>query len=334
MKINFYFDWTCAKNPDEHPYEEFFGGHWGMSDLWFRIYRKLKIKYPDVEFCAFHTGMIVADKEKYASLTNGGVHYGSNSKYGVLSVVIENAENKKYIALTMMDYIEDFHCHVANWDMENCVEILTSIGGVSRKNTYLKFERCDTKVTPALGSYLDYPDQENLIDKIYKEKNTRIFSEKPRFIGYLYGVRLILKDNGKLDIIDKNGYGLHTNESFLRELDKYKVNLSLNSAAEISGRDFEIMGLGSVNLRCLLNCSAFHNPLIPDYHYAAINIYDHSDIDKISDAFLEKYEYIKSNPDFLNFIAENGRKWYEENVPREKASSVFVNELIDLNKLI
>jgi len=333
MKINYYFEWTSDCSPDDYPYSpDFDYGHWAMSDLWFRTYRKLKIKYPEINFTPHNNTHIWMDPVKYAELTNGGKYYGGNCKYANASLIIENPDNKKYIVFTLMDKIIDFYVKINNWDMENCVEIITSLGAAER--LYYSYEKCNVNYTPSIGSFACEISNEKSIEKIYSEKNPRIFSEKLRFIGNIYGIRVDLKENGKLEIINKNDCRIDQHIDYLRELDKYKVNISLNSVAEASSRDFEIMGLGSLNLRCVFNTSKFHNPLIPDYHYAAINIYDHSDINKIADAFLEKYEYIKSNPEFLDFVSQNGRKWYEENVPREKASSILVDQILDLNKLI
>ncbi len=333
MKINFYFEWCSNCHPDDHPYELNYG-RWAMSDLWFKVYRKLKIKYNVIKFQAYNNAFIWSNPDKYKKMTNGGKYLSGNGKFGVNSVVIENPINKKFIVCTSMDYIEDLYHNTNNWDMENCVQIITSMGAAVKINHYAEFKRADINFTPSVGSYMDHPDQENWINQIYLEKKDRIFSEKPRFIGYLYGTRIDLKNTNKLEILDKHQAGKNTNIEYLKELSKYKINLSLNSVAEISGRDFEIFGLGSVNLRCVLNCSQFHNPLIPDYHYAAINIFNHEDPNKIADAFLEKYEYLKSNPDFIEFLSENGRKWYEQNVPRENGASILVNEIIQINKLI
>lgn len=330
MKINYYFEWCSGADPDEYSMDLDYG-HWAMSDLWFKVYRKLKIKYPDIEFKSINNAFIRKDAETYAKFTNGGTYYSANGKFGCSSMIIENPENKKFIVLTMADHIEDLYHDTNNWDMENCAQLITSMGLTTGKHE--KFEKTKIPFVPSIGSYLDNLNQEKLIDKIYKEKNSKTFSEKPKFIGHIYGIRVDLKETKKLDIINKNEINLQTAESFLRELDKYKINLSLNSVSEMSGRDYEIFGLGNVNLRCILNTATYYDPLIPNFHYAAINIFDHSDPNLIADAFLEKYEYLKKNPELVEFISKNGREWYEQNVPREKASSTLVDKIIDINKL-
>ena len=89
--------------------------------------------------------------------------------------------------------------------------------------------------------------------------------------------------------------------------------------------------MGNVLLRPKLSVK-FHNDLIPEYHYASVEVDDQSDFKNLSDAFIEKYNKIKKDKDYLEFISSNGKKWYLENGSTNKNSEI-VSNLMNLEKL-
>jgi AraC-like DNA-binding protein len=64
------------------------------------------------------------------------------------------------------------------------------------------------------------------------------------------------------------------------------------------------MGLQTALIRPKLTLK-FHNNLIPDFHYAAVDCDDLSDYPKLADAYIDKFEYLKSNPEHVKFLADN-----------------------------
>jgi hypothetical protein len=85
----------------------------------------------------------------------------------------------------------------------------------------------------------------------------------------------------------------------------------------------------------------FRNELIPNYHYISV---DFSDIEqgisgyeiycnKLADRLLERFNEVRNDKDFIDFIAANGRKWYEENGTIEANGRIAANS-IDLSKII
>ena len=60
-------------------------------------------------------------------------------------------------------------------------------------------------------------------------------------------------------------------------------------------------GLGNVLIRPKLRVK-FHNELIPDYHYVSIDVTDFSDYETLANATFDRFEKIKSDKDYLNFI--------------------------------
>jgi hypothetical protein len=118
---------------------------------------------------------------------------------------------------------------------------------------------------------------------------------------------------------------------FIEEISPYSINIDINGAAEISCRTIDIMGLKSALIRPKLSIK-FHNELIPDYHYASLKCNDLGHWKDVADAYVERFEELKKDPDQVEFLATNGRRWYEEN-GTISAHVGLLNKLIDLNKL-
>jgi len=129
-------------------------------------------------------------------------------------------------------------------------------------------------------------------------------------------------------------------KEYLEELDSRALNLSLNGTGEICFRDMEILGLGTALFRPKL-VTELHNKLIPDYHYISV---DFEDIfqgstgfgiycDKLANRMIERFNQVKNNKDFIDFVAKNGKKWYEENATIEMNAKI-ASDVIDLSKII
>lgn len=328
MKINFYFCWL-GRNPNEVDADQRFS-EWAHADVWFKFYKKCQKKYPDISFNAIDSQLIMDNKELYSSMTNGGRHDSGNAKYSLGSCLIENAENKKYFILAACDKLLDLQSGGNNWDLENCAEVFACQGGHLEDLRYTPAE-LSFKYTPTFF-HVDYLSKADIIEKIYKQKTQRIFPDKLKFVGKIYLPRIIFNEDSRFEAVDGSQGNLHSMEDFIGDLNKYKVNLSLNAAGECSCRDVEIFGVGSVALRCELKHCKTHDPLIPDYHYAAVKFWDHAD-PQIKEMFLEKYEYLKKNPDLVEFIGNNARLWYEKNCNTESASNTLI-EIVNFSKLI
>ena len=94
----------------------------------------------------------------------------------------------------------------------------------------------------------------------------------------------------------------------------------------------EILSLGNVLMRTKFVLK-FNEPLIPDYHYIAIDVDDYKDHKTITDKMINKYNEIKDNTELLNFIGKNAREWYLKNGSTEGCSQLLL-KLIDYDKLL
>ncbi len=328
--------------------------HWSNISAHNFVYNKLVEMYPEIEFNAVHTACDIitqpdGSQQSMRSYTN---YTGPACRYGPFWMVIQNVENKKYFVVSYWDKLNDFF-HT-NWDTENCVEIFTSIG-LHKDDIFYK--KLDLPYTPTsfVGSTLENErrienlysnrlsmNKTSIIDKTkrklglhnIKDSYGRLYPDKLIFRGYTYLFRKHLINDSRFDIrVDKVD-----EPTYLSELDSYALNFSPNGAGEICFRDFEIMGLGSALFRQKLGVE-FHNKLIPNYHYISVDFDDiPTNTDyvtywyKLADRIHSRFEEVKGDYDFIDFVAENGRKWYEENGTAEKNAEIIVN-LIDFNKI-
>jgi hypothetical protein len=265
------------------------------------------------------------------------MYNGNNEKYGPHYMMIENPNTKKYILISYWDKLTDvvYHHKATNFDIENCIDIITSAGCVE-DITY--FNPIDYNYTP-FSYTCTIRNNEKIIEEIYKNIENRVYPEMLSFRGFLYQFREYLSYDSRFNISDsRTPNGFLSPEEYIKDIGKYHINLSLNGAGEICNRDIEILGLGSALLRLKLS-TKFHNTLIPDYHYISV---DHDDIEstdlddyykQLSDRIFQRYEQVKNDKDFIQFIANNGRKWYEEN-GTISANVKLLNKLINFNKLL
>jgi hypothetical protein len=310
MKINFYIE------PDVNE-------TWAYTTVFHRFFNYCKEHYKDIEF------------ELKNSVLHRGVGCGSNCKYGPFFLVIENDETKKYIVVSYWDKMADIvlHNNVTFWDTENCIEIITS-AGVHSDDLY--YQPTNFIYTPF--SYItSVVSIERQIEEVYSQNIKKQISPAPKFRGYLYAFRKYLEVDSRFTIIDKQVKYLSTDE-YMQELSTNLVSLSLNGAAEICHRDMEIMGLGNALFRQKL-VTQFHNKLIPNYHYIAV---DYDDIDKsmgldnywkeLSNRFIDRYYEVRDDIDYIQFVANNGREWYTQNATID-ANVKLLTKLVEFGKI-
>jgi len=316
MKINVYFDNEVCK--------------WSYVCVFSQIYKKLLEKYPEIEFN--HINSITLRKCE---------GLGPAQKYGPHFMVFENDVNKKYILISYWDKLDDVinKGNVTEWDIENCVEIITS-SGVHKNDIYYK--PLDCVYTP-FSYTCPTMDNQLLIEKLYNEKTNRIYADKLTFRGYLYLFREFLEDDNRFTIYNTKKTLLNPSE-YIKELNGFNLNYGINGAGEICYRDMEIMGLSTALFRTKLT-TKFHNELIPNYHYISVD-YDDYEIpihygthpfpgfwEELSNRTINRYNEIKDDHEYINFVAENGRKWYLENGTIEANVNIAI-EILDFNKLL
>lgn len=106
---------------------------------------------------------------------------------------------------------------------------------------------------------------------------------------------------------------------YMREMIKYKIGFACPCAGEVAYRDFEYLATGVPMLR-LEFMTQLNPPLIPNYHYIAVDRSpfpwsvdsDREGGELYVEAYKKRFLEVKDNIDFLEFIAKNGKEYYEK----------------------
>jgi hypothetical protein len=115
---------------------------------------------------------------------------------------------------------------------------------------------------------------------------------------------------------------------------QYKVGLSIGANYEICHRDIEYMAIGVPMLR-LEYVNNYNPEIIPNYHYISINrddfIFD-SNKDNIGgekyiEAYVKKFNEVKDNYEFLDFISTNANQYYKNNCTPSTRLKTMLNLL-------
>jgi hypothetical protein len=155
-------------------------------------------------------------------------------------------------------------------------------------------------------------------DFFYKLRKLKDFDELRNQMFLLYTTdRCDTPKLRELGVCSPN-IGLIPIEQYLDYAITHKVGLSIPGIAEICHREIEYMAIGLPTLR-LEYMTQLNPPLIPNYHYISI---DRSEFawdsnadrlggDKYIEAYTKRFNEVKDDKEFLDFIAKNGREYYE-----------------------
>lgn len=312
MKINIYYSVTGYQ--PQNSFLHIFSG----------LYEKLVKTNPDIEFNLIDSFLLLDKK-----------YHCGGCKYGHSFMIIENDETKKYFVVSFWDKVKELFLpyEVTHWNIKECVEIFTSCG-VHNSDVY--YQPCPGLIYTPISFYTTYIENEEIIDKLYYEKKEKSYPEILSFRGYVYAFREFLSRDKRFNISNEKYPNII---DYFNELNKEYLNFAINGAAEFSPRDIEILGLGNALFRTKL-VAKLHNELVPNYHYIAVDVDDvplNQQPDpyqkQVADRIIERFEEIKNDYEFIRFVGENGRKWYEEN-GTIKCNIDIIHNLINFKKLL
>ena len=312
MRLNFYFEWPFLDTEGEQllPCSDY--THLITSA---KLYKLCKETYPEIDIKAVNTYHMngKGEIEDYPG-------HCPACKFSHFFLIIENPDTKKYFLVSYWDKFRGVSSGTF-WDLENCVEIFTSVGIQANE---VNFESIDITYTPISGLSL-YRQTEARIAEVYK--NPKSTPERLYFKGGCYDFREYMYSDGRIEM---DNYRVSPVE-FIDIISKNSINVDINGAAEVSCRTFDALGLQSALIRPKLTAKQ-HNELIPDYHYAALKCNDLGNWKEVADAYIDRFEDLKKDPNLVQFLSENGRKWYEENVTMDAHVNIL-KKLLDFNKL-
>lgn len=298
---------------------------WCVTNVFDRVIKQLRIKFPQHTFTEIHS----PDK----SLELGIKHDVGGKKYGYHMLILENADNGKYILVNYYDWVNTL-THENYWDTENLTEVLTSIGTHSDD---LYFKPTQFNYTP-LSFTVQSVEAEYEISKIDTSFDKKVLSKKPTFRGLLYNFRKYLSLDRRFTVLSTANSKFLSKRDYVKEVNSFKLNLSLDGEGEIAHRDIECMGVGSAVLRRKLS-NKFHNKLVPNHHYISVNTDDLNDLPsdiyfkELADRFYERYLEVRDDDQYLEFVGNNALQWYKENGTTD-ANVTLLLKLLDFEKLL
>ena len=243
-------------------------------------------------------------------------------------MIIENNETHEFVVMSVSDVLT---ASILNHNTNpKCKKIIFSQFDEPKLKRHLHGEKSFEKYSP----WIYFPTNIFDIDKLYEQrKNIKEFVDKFCFWG------TSLEERSILSHFDKNyidwGPPIGEFDNYAKKLITYKAALSISGRAEFCYRDVENFGLGTSILRFEYINKMF-NPLIPNYHYISVDRPDELSIDRLGTSehaqlLVNRFIEVKDNIDFLNYISNNARKYYEENLTMENSIKLTYN-ILKLNE--
>jgi len=307
---------------------------WSVNYILNQLAAKLKAKHPDVDFVDIHSSINQA--ASFPSPAVMGIINPQNGK----RIYVSYLDKNRFMFISHEDY---------GWNPESMQQIITSTdyhSMIGMVDEYQKSDKDDTKkycfeMGPGNLYFPDnirdimipasYPVYSTKMDKeiskqIFNTVSSKHREQKLMFRGYMWEPRLKIMEAGQHNQISYSGEGIQDAYKYAEFLIENSVGLSLNGNAEICNRDMEYMSVGIPVIRPKLIHTETMQPLIPDVHYISFDferepmfnqIYQSPskgyDYKIVWDALVDKWESVKNDYDYLDYVAENGKKWYLEN---------------------
>lgn len=160
-------------------------------------------------------------------------------------------------------------------------------------------------------------------DYYYNERRLQILLGQP-FIEKMFYLgredRGTIFDLRALDLVTEFIPG-STNHFYFEQLIKYKLGIGIAGVGEMCCREFECMAAGVPVIKFEF-ITQLNPPLIPNFHYISIdrNKYnvpydphiDCTGTPEHTQGFIDRFYEVKDDQEFLDFIAKNGREYYEK----------------------
>lgn len=223
-------------------------------------------------------------------------------------LIIENYDTKEIKMLSVADQPSEGIISIQNY--ENVSDILVS--QFDREFIYAHIQENNRhKYKP----WVYFPCNDFNFD-VYREERNKL----PEYINKFYFRGTDLENRSILNhfnsTVFEGGLSIHNTDLYFRDLLKYKIGLSVGGRGELCYRDIEYMAIGIPFLRFYYK-SELNPPLVPDYHYIGVprptDLHSDKSGNKIhAQLLIDKFNEVKDNIEYLNFISTNARKYYED----------------------
>jgi hypothetical protein len=345
MEINFYHWWDYYPPINEYNLDDCHREKYPfLNDLNTRtvllLYLELSKKYPEIKFKPINHN----NPKKYLNVNYrlkvfDEILHSTGLLLSHNLITIENPINGKYFIISKADNLDGTWgvARESKYFIDKCVEIFAQVGvhvGLNYPNSKpISDVYSDFKYTP-ISHHVGGQCIHDYIEEIIKNNltNNRVLPEKLHFrSGGLYGLRWFLSYESP-EIFDFKTEREWDSKKYLDELNQYSINIDINGQAEISCRTLEIMGMGMALIRPKLIVQ-YHNKLIPNYHYHALDESKCNSVKDLGDLYYEALQELKKDEDYRIFLSKNGREWYKENCRLDNYMKILIDK-ININKLL
>jgi FkbM family methyltransferase len=271
--------------------------------------------------------------------------FGTNPPLSDVDCVIENLHTGEIKVISFGEYFNNYVGHYAK--TKNCTKVLLAHFNWHNLYYWMKRENASEemyKVRPWIFLphqeydflyYRNQRDNNNLNDKMFflgsgiddYRKCIRIIENE----GYLQPI-IPLSQSEYLDKLSKTKIAV----SYYQNLDRYRT--PFDYPGEFCYRDVEYMSIGVPFIRVEFRDTT-NDPWIPNYHYISIPrdiahiVYEKDGEQGIANLYIEKYNEVINDNDFLNYISKNQKDWFDRNITSPNIEMLTFN-LLDLQKWV
>jgi len=315
---------------------------WGRYHLpWYKKFIEFLKKDFDVEVVNYNT-----NGETFRGTINLQTPVGqfnNNPPLSDVDFVVENLDNNEFFVLTFTKYFNSQVVHYLKSD--RCIGILSAHFSHRYMYDHLKknnlLHKLD-KVHPwFFGFYQEFEvekyrklrdSQESLNDKLYFKGGGWKKHENSyrKVVGILHDQEYLnaktVPLNQYLEELSIQGVAI----SHYMDLDWFTE--SERYPGELCYRDIEMMSIGVPYIRVEYK-SEIHEAFKPNFHYITIPredaylAFDKDGNEGVAKLFIDTYNKVKDDHDFLSFISQNQRKWYDTHMKWPKSAELTVNKL-------
>jgi hypothetical protein len=117
-------------------------------------------------------------------------------------------------------------------------------------------------------------------------------------------------------------------QNYVLTMKHHKIAFTPPGGSDISLRDCEAFGMGIPTLRKKYEIELY-DPLIENVHYISYD--EDEDIDKEVQNIINRFNSVVNNDDFLSYISNNAKEWYDRNISNDVIIKTTFNRLDENN---
>jgi len=299
---------------------------WGRAHLpFYKSFDLFLSNHFDVEVINYnHDGNTFTGK---ISLQTEVPFFGKNPPLSDVDCVIENLETCEIKVISFTEYFNSYICHTARSPL--CTSVLLSHFNWHNIYYWMKKENAVDqlyKIKPWIFlPYLNFDfenyrkirdNSENLVENLFwlgsgagdYRKSIKIIHDK----GYLQPILLASHQDylNRLSL-SKIAMGYYT--------DLQRYNTPYDHPGEFCYRDIEYAMIGVPYIRIEYK-DTLNNPLLPNHHYISIPrehayvAYEKKGDEGVADLYIDKYNEVKEEKNFLDYVSKNLRQWSDDNI--------------------